>query len=56
VNLELLSWIKTLTKQKRKKIIILKEYLDSYLEYMIDRKKDNIQIDEIWVQKIKKKS
>jgi hypothetical protein len=55
VNLELLSWIKTLTKQKKKKIIILKEYLDSYLEYMIDRKKDNIQVDDVWVQKIKKK-
>jgi len=40
------DWIKKITDLK-KKIVLLKDYLDLYLEHIIYRKKDNRNINDV---------
>jgi hypothetical protein len=52
----MLDWVKRITKLDKKKIVLLKEYLDLYLEYVIYRKKDDRNIKEVWYKKSFSKS
>jgi hypothetical protein len=56
INYDLLDWIKRITKLEKKKIVLLKEYLDLYLDYVIYRKKDDRNINEVWYKKSFSKS